>query len=291
MADRLGELKSFDDGDDGWGEPEEETNDTQEHYKQYDMIKQGLERIKANVAEIERLKEVDRNIANEAKRKENMTKLDNVMVRTNGIAQKMKQKLDVLKHENEEFKRAHKGEVAKTQMRNNLYQTYVRRFHQVMNEYNTAAHEFKQNLQDRTRRQLKIVDASITDEEADRIVASGQANGVIKQALISENLEDVVRDIEERHMDILNLEQQVLEVYQLFQDLASLVDIQQESLDVIENRIEHAKAYALKAEEELHQAEIIQRKSKKRCCCVLLCLMGMLIAIILPILVSAMSNA
>ena len=53
---------------------------------------------------------------------------------------------------------------------------------------------------------------------------------------------------------------QVMEVYELFRDLATLVDIQQESLDVIENRIVHAQEYASKGEEELRKAETHQRK-------------------------------
>ena len=40
-----------------------------------------------------------------------------------------------------------KKDSAKSQMRSNLYQTHIRRFHSVMNEYNTAAHGFKQDLQ------------------------------------------------------------------------------------------------------------------------------------------------
>ena len=51
-----------------------------------------------------------------------------------------------------------------------------------------------------------------------------------------------------------------MEVYELFRDLATLVDIQQESLDVIENRIVHAQEYASKAEGELHKAEKENKK-------------------------------
>jgi len=290
MADRLGELNQDPEDDDV--NDENDTNlETKEHYKQYELIKSSLEMIKANVAEIEKLKEIDRNIANETRRKENMDKLDNCMAKTNNTAQQCKKRLDDLKKQNDIYKKEHPNEFSKSQMRNNLYQTYIRRFHQVMNDYNSAAHEFKQNLQARTRRQLLIVDSTMTNEEADRIVASGQANGVIKQALISENVEDVVRDIEERHMDILKLEQQVLEVYQLFQDLATLVDIQQESLDVIENRIEHAKNYAEKAEEELKQAEVYQKKSKKRCCCIVIILLSILVIILIPIISSVAGSA
>jgi t-SNARE complex subunit (syntaxin) len=85
---------------------------------------------------------------------------------------------------------------------------------------------------------------------------------VIKEALISDNLKNVVQVIEERHLDILKLENQVLEIYELFRDLATLVDLQQESLDVIENRILKAKNYTEKAEVELNEAEEYQKKAR-----------------------------
>jgi t-SNARE complex subunit (syntaxin) len=151
---------------------------------------------------------------------------------------------------------------AKEQMRNNLYQTHIRRFHTVMNDYNGAAHAFKKELQTRTRREIKIVDPTIDDEEVDKIIESGKATEVIKEALISDNVQDQIRLIEERHLDILKLEHQVLEIYELFRDLATLVDLQQESLDVIENRIIHAKNYTEKAEVELQEAEEYQKKAR-----------------------------
>lgn len=55
---------------------------------------------------------------------------------------------------------------------------------------------------------------------------------------------------------------QVLEIYELFRDLATLVDLQQESLDVIENRIIKAKNYTEKAEVELNEAEEYQKKAR-----------------------------
>jgi len=212
------------------------------------------------------------------------------MVQTTAAGGKIKKALDDIQNENKVYQKTHKDS-AKTQMRVNLYQTHIRRFHAVMNDYNAASHEFKQNLQDRTRRQLKIVDSKISDDEIERIVESGQANDVIKQALISENLQEVVRDIEERHLDILKLEQQVLEVYELFRDLATLVDLQQESLDVIENRISHAKDYAEKAEVQLQEAEQYQTKARKRKCMILIVLIIILIVILAPILATQLSKS
>ena len=61
----------------------------------------------------------------------------------------------------------------------------------------------------RTRREIKIVDKDLKDSEIDKIIESGKAQDVIKEALISDNLKNVVQVIEERHLDILKLEHQV----------------------------------------------------------------------------------
>jgi len=284
MADRLTELKIVNSDKEPLINDQEENKEIEAYFHQYDVIKKGVESIKANVLKVKKFKEIDSNIANEQKRKENMDNMGQVLTKTNKIAAQMKTQFDTIQAQNAKYQKEHPEETSKCRMRHNLYQTHIRRYQEVMNEYKTTTHEFNQNLIERKKRQLKIVNSAISDEEADRIVAGGQADGVIKQALVSENLNDVIRDIEERHLDIVGLEQQVLEVFQLFQDLATLVDIQQESLDVIQTRIESAKNYAEKAEKELHVAERYQKKSRKRCCCILillLCIMGVIMISIL----------
>ena len=84
---------------------------------------------------------------------------------------------------------------------------------------------------------------------------------------------------------------QVVEIYELFRDLATLVDLQQESLDVIENRIMHAKNYTEKAEVELQEAEDYQRKARNRRCCCLLIIVGIFVVILAPTLSSTLGKA
>jgi t-SNARE complex subunit (syntaxin) len=298
-VDRLAELQTSD-GDTpqpaGTGaapdtEEKAETNpELQEHMRLYDPIKKGLHLIQENVEKINRLKQKDRQTANEKARKEIMQELDAIMGETTGTGAQIKKFLEEIKKQNVVYEKEHKNS-AKAEVRKNLYQTNIRRFHQIMNEYNAASHEFKQALQERTRRQLKIVDSKISDEEIEKIVDSGQANDVIKQALLSDNLQSVVRDIEERHLDILKLERQVLEVYELFRDLATLVDLQQETLDVIENRIQKSTQYVKDAEKELVKAADYQDKARQRKCCCLIIALGILVAILVPVIIVAQKDS
>jgi len=261
-----------------------------DHMKLYDLVKESLQVIKNNVGKVEKLREKDRKTANEKERKEIMSVLDKTMDETNIHGARIKKQLEFIKNENDKYAKEHKDS-AKHQMRTNLYQTHVRRFHQIMNDYNLVSNDFRQALQDRTRRQLKIVDKNITDDQVEKIVESGQAQDVIKQAMISDDLEDVVRDIEERHQDILKLERQVLEVYELFRDLAQLVDLQQDSLDVIDARIQSAKNYTEKAEVQLTEAEDYQKKARKRQCIILGIVIAVLVVILAPTLSTVLKSS
>jgi len=118
----------------------------------------------------------------------------------------------------------------------------------------------------------------------DRLVEEGRSQEVLEKAFISDDLRDCIADIEQRHEDVLRLERQVREVYELFKDLAVLVDIQQDSLDVIEKHIKSAKDYAARGEEHLKQGEIYQTQARKRQCCILLIVLVVLAVILGPTL-------
>jgi len=286
--DRLKELRGdATDDDDVSAGPSSGGAEIAQHMARYEPIKRALALIESHVTEVNALKAKNKTTATEKQRKEVMAQLEKIMDSTSKSGTLIKRTLDDIKKDNATYAEK-EGDSAKSQMRSNLYQTHIRRFHSVMNDYNTAAHGFKQDLQARTRREIKIVDASLSDAAVDQIVESGRAQDVIKEALISDNLQNVVQEIEERHLDILKLEHQVLEIYELFRDLATLVDLQQESLDVIENRILKAKNYTEKAEVELNEAEEYQKKARARRCCLLMIILGVLVAILLPSINSAL---
>jgi len=255
------------------------------HMKQYDEIKEGLVKIRNATTAIERLKEKEQKSVNERERKENMAELDTIMTDVSNVAGRIKAKLDVIKADNDKFSSEKVNQhSATTQMRANMYSTHVRRFHQEMQVYNQAANDFRTILKDRTRRQLPILIKDITPEKVEEIIDKGQAEEVISQALISEDLDNVIAQIEERHQGIMKLERQVLEVHQLFRDLATLVDLQQETMDVISERIDRAKDYTVAAEKELIEARAAQRRAAKRQCCILVLVLCILAAILAPIL-------
>lgn len=117
------------------------------HMSRYDPIKKSLLIIEGNVSEVHNLQAKNKNTTTEKQRKEVMSQLEKIMDSTNKNGGAIKKQLDEIKKENTSYAEKEGESSAKNQMRKNLYQTHIRRFHAVMNEYNTAAHGFKQDLQ------------------------------------------------------------------------------------------------------------------------------------------------
>ena len=74
-------------------------------------------------------------------------------------------------------------------------------------------------------------------------------------------------------------------------DLAILVQQQGEMIDNIENNIKTAKTYVEKGEKNILQAEEYQRSARKKKCCILLIIIGILIAILTPVLATQLKSS
>jgi len=132
-----------------------------------------------------------------------MTELDGILSNSSKIAISIKRQLDAIDEDNKKYAANYTQNSTKLKIRQNLYQTNVRKFGQVINEYNIATNQFQEDLQNRTRRQLKLLDNKLSDSDINKIVESGEAQTVIMRHLgLNEHLEDVVREIEYRYEEV-----------------------------------------------------------------------------------------
>lgn len=258
--------------------------------KAYEPIVQGIEQIRANTA---KLRKMDIGAAYDEKMREAQTrKLDALVNETTRIGMEVKQRLDNLKQQNWE-QRSKPGR----EIRENLFKKHALDFQNAFTEYKTVTEDLKKRLVDDKRRQLTTVSQSVgqplSEEQIEVIISAGKADSVIQQVMMEDNarLYDIVADIEDRHTEILKLESQVHQVFELFKDLATLVDIQQESLDMIDMNITKAAEHVKKGEKELVEAREQQKKARKRRAFLLVCLLVILIVILVPTLTVTLRDA
>jgi hypothetical protein len=94
-------------------------------------------------------------------------------------------------------------------------------------------------------------------------------------------------EIKRRHENVLQIERDAVEVFEMYKDMQTLVGEQQESIDVIDNNISETKAKTEEAAKELLEAEQYQQKARKKQCCLLFIVLAVLAAIILTVWASS----
>jgi t-SNARE complex subunit (syntaxin) len=256
-----------------------------EHMRRYDLIKSSIDEISSNIHRITQLSLRNKTLANERQRKDVMKQLDLIMNNTGQHATAIKNTFNEIQAENKLF---HQQRPNSTEynMRINLYNTHIRKYYELMNAYNGIVQQFKLDMQRRTIRELKIIDSSLTDEQITQIVESGKANDYIAQALVDGDLKNTVREIEQRHGEIVKLEAQVREIFELFRDLQAIVDTQQEHLDIIDNNILQSYEQTKKAEADLEVGAVYVSKVRRRKCCIIFILLVVLTVVLAPIIVT-----
>ena len=84
-------------------------------------------------------------------------------------------------------------------------------------------------------------------------------------------LKQTVAQIQDKYEAILRLEKSVSSLFELFQELATLVKAQGEMIDNVETNLAQTQNYLEKAEVNLATAQTIHNSNKKKICCMIIC--------------------
>lgn len=183
-----------------------------------------------------------------------------------------------------------------------ILQRHQKSFHDTMMAWNSIYTAHKAAVKNHQKNRLKTFasvnvseqDDSVegkkqfTDAELDIIIDSGNYKNAMEIYInldddSNDQLKNFVADLEERHSDILMLEQKVLELLELFKDLSILVEVADEKIDKISSNIEKTKTNVDKGHIALGSAEKNQKnyRSKMCCCLLVLALIAMILCLVL----------
>jgi len=254
-----------------------------EYLKQFEVIKSSLKKIEKSTADVTALKSRADVEVKDANQKEIMAELDKLMTVTKNEAAKIKNMLQEMEKECAAYEKEHVGST-NALIRRNLLSTHTRHFNSAMIEFQDASEAFKESLRARIARQARIVKEDITEEDVNRIIESDDPGKFLKEAMgLSDVLIEAVAELEERHERMRKIERGVREILELFQDLATLVELQQEYLDHIEQNVAQARNYTEKAEKELIEARNTQNSTRKWLCYIVAFLIIVLIIILIVV--------
>lgn len=276
-SDVVIEMEETDDGKKKGNKEEAATQKLNDEMKIFEEIKNGVLVIRRNIALINELKIQSNKESNVQAFQKIMKSLESIMDECKSTAATVKTSLKRIDAENREFPKG-----ATLQMRINLLTTHTKHFADVMKEYSEASQSFQSSLKQRIARQAQIIKPDITEEQIEKIAQDPQS--FMQGAMLNRQVIDVIADIEEKHARIMEIERAVHYINELFHDLSTLVQLQQEHLDLIENNVQDTKNMTTKGEEDIKDAQTYAAKSRRTQCCIVMVLVVILLAILFPVL-------
>ena len=250
----------------------------------YDSIQAHLSCIQMNIDTLRKLKATYTKTSDEQKQREILQTYETIMKSTHVAGALIHETLQIIKLENKAYASDQNASPVRLKIKENLFQTTVRSVYQMMSESNKASYAFDVELKHQQKAILRLVDPTMSDEQMETIVTSGKASHHIQEAVIGFHVQNTVNVIDQRYSDIVQVEKQVLEIYELFKMISTLVDLQHESLDVIETHVAQAKTHTEKGEVEIQEANTYQTKARSRTGCMCLVCMCILVGVLVPTL-------
>ncbi|KAL4198385.1 hypothetical protein AMTRI_Chr03g45590 [Amborella trichopoda] len=150
--------------------------------------------------------------------------------------------------------------------------------------------EYKETVE---RRYFTVTGDYASEEMIENIISSGQSESFLQKAIAEQGrgkILETVNEIQDRHDAAKEIERSLLELHQVFLDMAVMVEAQGEKMDDIEHHVMNAATYVKDGTKNLKAAKEYQRSSRRWMCFGLTLLLALIFFVIVPIITS-LSNS
>lgn len=135
---------------------------------------------------------------------------------------------------------------------------------------------------------------TITGEKADEtmienLIASGESENFLQKAIQDQGrgqILDTISELQERHDAVKEIEKNLIELHQVFLDMAALVEAQGQQLNNIESHVAHASSFVRRGTEELVEARVQQKNSRKWYCYAILAGIVLIFVLVFPLFIN-----
>ncbi|RLM85555.1 hypothetical protein C2845_PM04G27090 [Panicum miliaceum] len=152
-----------------------------------------------------------------------------------------------------------------------------------MNDFQNLRQTIQEEYREVVERRIFTVTGTKPSEEViDRLIETGSSEQIFERAIQGTGRGQIlatVEEIQERHDAVMEIEKRLMELQQIFADMAALVDAQGEILDNIENQVQNAVNHVVTGTEALRSAKSLQKKSRK--CMMIAIILLLIIAVII----------
>lgn len=150
--------------------------------------------------------------------------------------------------------------------------------------------EYKETVE---RRYFTITGEKPSEEVIDNLISSGESESFLQKAIQDQGrgqILDTISEIQERHDAVKEIEKNLIELHQVFLDMAALVEAQGQQLNDIESHVAHASSFVRRGTEQLQEAREYQKSSRKWTCYAILAGTVLVIVLLLPLVPTILAH-
>ncbi|KAK1400776.1 SNARE protein Syntaxin 1 [Heracleum sosnowskyi] len=136
------------------------------------------------------------------------------------------------------------------------------------------------------RRYFTITGQHADDDTIEDLISSGEGENFLQKAIQEQGrgqIMDTISEIQERHDAVKDIEKNLIELHQIFLDMAALVEAQGQQLNDIESHVAHASSFVKRGTDNLVEAREYQKNSRKWTCYAILLAIVLIIVLLYPI--------
>ncbi|KAG4955873.1 Syntaxin-124 [Glycine max] len=150
--------------------------------------------------------------------------------------------------------------------------------------------EYKETVE---RRYFTITGEKADEDTIENLISSGESESFLQRAIQEQGrgqIMDTISEIQERHDAVKEIEKNLIELHQVFLDMAALVESQGQELNNIESHVAHASSFVRRGTEQLQDAREYQKSSRKWTCYAILLGIVLVIVLLFPLLTSLLPH-
>jgi len=156
-----------------------------------------------------------------------------------------------------------------------------------MSDFQTLRQMIQEEYREVVERRVFTVTGTKADEETiDRLIETGDSEQIFQKAIQEQGrgrIMDTLAEIQERHDAVRDIEKKLLDLHQIFLDMAVLVESQGDMLDNIETQVSNAVDHVQSGTVALQKAKTLQRNSRKWMCIAIIILLIIVAVIVVGV--------
>ncbi|XP_023765958.2 syntaxin-124-like [Lactuca sativa] len=269
-------------GGQGGGGVQNETVDLDKFFHDVENVKQDMMIVENLYKKLQDSNKESKTIQNASKMKQLRSKMDSDFTQVLKHAKNIKGKLEALEKSNLEHRKiagCGPGSSA-DRTRTSVVGGLGKKLKIMMDDFQALRvqinDEYKETM---GRRYFTITGEKPNDELIDSLIASGKAEDFVQKAIQEQGrgqIVDTISEIQERHDAIMEIEKNLIELHQIFLDMAVLVEAQGQQLNDIESHVAHASSFVRRGIDQLVETKDLQKSSRK-CTCIAI---GLILSIV-----------